>query len=52
MGYQKKDWIEKAQVAKPIFYKRYVDDIFTVFESELDTKTFHIYQTQKHQIYI
>ena len=49
MGYQKKDWIEKAQVAKPIFYKRYVDDIFTVFESELDTKTFHTYLNTKHK---
>ena len=22
MGYHKKDWIEKAQVRRPIFYKR------------------------------
>ena len=28
MGYYEKDWIEKAQVTKPIFYKRYVDVIF------------------------
>ena len=34
MGYVEKDWIEKAQVAKPTFYKIYVDDTFTVFESE------------------
>ena len=27
MGYHEKDWIEKAQVAKPTFYKRYVDDM-------------------------
>ena len=43
MGYHEKDWIEKAQVAKPTFYKRYVDDIFAVFESELDAETFHTY---------
>ena len=33
MGYHEKDWIEKAQV----------DDIFAVFESELDAETFHTY---------
>ena len=43
MGYHEKDWEEKAQVMKPIFYKRYVNDIFAVFESELDAETFHIY---------
>ena len=43
MGYHEKDWIEKARVAKPTFYKRYVDDIFAVFKSELDAETFHTY---------
>ena len=43
MGYHEKDWEEKAQLMKPIFYKRYVNDIFAVFESELDAETFHIY---------
>ena len=41
MGYHEKDWIEKSQVAKPAFYKRYVDNIFAVFESGLDAGTFH-----------
>ena len=27
MGYHEKDWIEKTQIAKHTFYKRYVDDI-------------------------
>ena len=49
MGYQEKDWIEKGQVAKPTFYKRYVDDIFAMFESELDTETFHTYSNTKHK---
>ena len=43
MGYRDKDWMEKAQVAKCTFYKRYVDDIFAVFESELDEETFYAY---------
>ena len=49
MGYHEKDWLEKAQVAKPTFYKRYVDDIFAVFESELDAETFHKYLNTKHK---
>ena len=49
MGYHEKDWIEKAQVAKPTFYKRYVDNIFAVFESELDAETFHTYLNTKHK---
>ena len=49
ISYHEKDWIEKAQVAKPTFYKRYVDDIFLVFESELDAKTFHTNLNTKHK---
>ena len=49
MGYHEKDCIEKTHVAKPTFYKRYVDDIFAVFESELDAETFHTYLNTKHK---
>ena len=49
MGYHEKDWIEKAQVAKPTFYKRYVEDIFAVFQSDLDAETFHTYLSTKQK---
>ena len=49
MGYLEKDWVEKAQVAKTTFYKRYIDDIFAVFESELDAETFNTYLNNKHK---
>ena len=49
MGYREKDWIEKAQVGKSTFYKRYVDDIFVMFESELDAETFYTYLNTKHK---
>ena len=49
MGYHEKDWIEKTRVAKPVFYKRYVDNIFVVFEFELDAETFHTYLNTKHK---
>ena len=49
MGYHEKDLIEKAQVTKPTFYKRYVDDIFAVFECELDAEIFHPYLNTKHK---
>ena len=41
MGYHEKDWIEKTQVAKPTFYKRY--------ESELDADPFHTYLNTKYK---
>ena len=44
-----RDWIVKTQVVKPIFYKRYANDIFAVFESELDTETFHTNLNTKHK---
>ena len=49
MGCNQKYWIEKAPVVKPIFYKRYVDNIFVVFESELDAETFHTYLNTKQE---
>ena len=49
MGHHEKNLIEKAQVAKLTFYKRCVDDIFAVFESELDAETFHTYLNTKHK---
>ena len=49
VGYQEKDWIEKAQVVKPTFQKRYVDNIFPVFQSKLDAATFYTYLNTKHR---
>ena len=34
---------------KPIFYKRYVDDIFAVFESESDADAFYSYLNTRHE---
>ena len=49
MVYHEKDWIENAQVVKPTFYKIYVDDIFRVFESELDAEKFHTNLNSEHK---
>ena len=34
MVFHEQNWIEQATNVKSIFYKRNVDDIFAVFESE------------------
>ena len=34
---------------KPIFYKRYVDDIFVIFESESDADAFYSYLNTRHE---
>ena len=43
MGFHEQNWIEKATNVKPMFYKRYLDDIFAVFKSESDADAFFIY---------
>ena len=43
MGFHEENWIEQATNVKPILYKRYVDDIFAVFECESDTDAFYSY---------
>ena len=43
MGFHEQCWIEQAANVKPIFYKRCMDDIFAVFESESDADAFYSY---------
>ena len=50
MGYHKKDWIEKSQVAKYTFHKRQFNDIFGMSRSELNTETFYAYLNTKQKI--
>ena len=50
MGFHEQNWIEQATNVKPIFYKRYVDDIFAVFESESDADAFYSYLNTRHNI--
>ena len=48
MGFHEQNWIEQAANVKPIFYKRYVDDIFVVFKSESDANAFYSYLNTGH----
>ena len=43
MGFHEQNWIGQATNVKPIFCKRYMDDIFAVFESESDADVFYSY---------
>ena len=49
MGFHEQYWIEQATNVKPRFYKRYVDDIFAVFESESDADAFYSYLNTRHE---
>ena len=49
MGFHKQNLIEQATNVKPIFYNRYVDDIFAVFESESDAEAFYSYLNTWHE---
>ena len=49
MGFHEQNWIEQATNVKPIFYKRNVDDIFAVFESESNADAFYSYLNTRHE---
>ena len=49
MVFHEQNWIEQATNAKPIFSKRYVDDILAVFESESDADAFYSYLNTRHE---
>ena len=40
MGYPEKKWLQEFDKGKILMYKRYVDDIFCMFENEKDAENF------------
>ena len=48
MGYHEKNWLNNYDNAKPIVYKRYVDDIFCLFDNETVTSLFLKYLNKQH----
>ena len=49
MGFHEQNWIEEATNVKPIFYKKYVDVIFAIFESGSDADAFYSYLNTRHE---
>ena len=48
LGYHEGNWIENYAGVKPLYYKRYVDDVIAVFNDESEAKTFLDYLNTKH----
>ena len=48
VGHNEKDWIENYKGSKILFYRRYVDDTFCVFEREQDAVSFYNYINSQH----
>ena len=48
MGHHERKWISDYQENGPSFYKRYVDDIFAVFNNENEANMFLDYLNQQH----
>ena len=48
MGHYEKIWIENYMGTKPEIYKRYVDDIFCLFQNEVDALIFFEYLNEQH----
>ena len=49
MGYHEKNWISEYGSSKILFYRRYVDDIFAVFESDEEASSFFNYLNTRHE---
>ena len=40
MGYHEKEWLQKYKDPKVLFYRRYVDDTFCLFNNDNDASRF------------
>ena len=50
LSYYEENWFNKCPIEfKPCFYRRYVDDIFVLFESSESADSFRKYMSSKHQ---
>jgi len=48
MAYHEQKWINTFTGEKPLFYRRYVDDIFSLFTSQNDAKNFFNFINNQH----
>ena len=48
MGHHEKKWLDNYVDSKPLVYKRYVDDIFCLFDKEDDAPLFLDYLNKQH----
>ena len=50
LSHYEENWLNKCPIEfKPSFYRRYVDDIFVLFESSESADSFREYMSSKHQ---
>ena len=50
ISHHEENWLNKCPIKfKPSFHRRYVDDIFVLFESSESTDSFREYMSSKHQ---
>ena len=50
LSHHGENWLNKCPIKfKPSFYRRYVDDIFVLFESSESADSFREYMSSKHQ---
>ena len=49
MGFHERNWLHNYFGTKPLFYRRYVDDIFCIFHNEEDAMLFFDYLNSRHR---
>ena len=48
MGYHEQKWLQSFEECELILYRRYVDDIICLFNSESDADKFFVFLNQRH----
>ena len=48
MGHNENAWLENYKDSRILFYRRYVDDTFCVFETEQNAVSFYNYINSQH----
>ena len=49
MGYYEEKWLQEYPDISPVYYKRYVDDIISVFKNEGESLKFFEYLNNRHK---
>ena len=49
MGYHEQKWLQSFEECELVLYRRYVDDIICLFNSEYDADKFFVFLNQRHR---
>ena len=48
IGFHERNWLKDSSDTTPLFYRKYVDDIFCIFNNETNAMTFFNFLNTRH----